>query len=158
MLPDSAGNAVLTQYGSEIAALNWTPSASTTYGVWLQVELATPSDVHASRHAIDPKGDIRCEAVSDYDLIQTTSYTTSGAVTAIHAATADKSYIFIGTVETDGDTVATISQRDYGPLYVPTIHYLQNTISTDTYNILELGGDAGLFVNGSELRATGTQP
>jgi len=123
-------------------------SNSTTYGVWIELSWSFPG---AHDKTAGFSGDFVDWTLSSFTLsgsiVVSSTNTTPGSTSAIQAANALKSYIYIGKVVMDGSGVPTISQFLRSDIMTPGISLPSTIISSDAPNEIYSGTDAGLIVD-----------
>jgi len=123
-------------------------SASTTYGVWIEL---TWSFTGSWDKTAGLSGDFIDWSLSSFSLggaiIVSATNTTAGSTSAMMADNALKSYIFVGRVVMDGSSQATIGQYLKSDLVIPAITLPDGIISSDSPNEIYIGTDGGLIVD-----------
>lgn len=124
-------------------------SNSTTYGVWIELSWSFPGS-HDKTAGFS--GDFVDWSLSSFTLsgaiVVNSTHTASTATSAIQAANALKTYIYVGKVVMDGSGVPTISQFLRSDIMTPGISLPSDIISSTAPNeIYNDPTDGGLIVD-----------
>lgn len=124
-----------------------TLAASTTYGVWIELLWSITGNYDKTAGI---SGDFTNWTHQSFSLggevIVSTTHTSSGGAQGLMAAASQKSYLFVGSVTTDGSGGATIAQYLRSDLVLPAVALPNRIMSTDALNQIVIGTDGALFV------------
>jgi hypothetical protein len=125
-----------------------TVSASTAYGVWIELSWSITGNYDKTAGT---SGDFTNWTHQSFTLgaevvVSTTATSSSGASTLM-AAASGKSYLYIGKATTDGSGGAEILQYLRSDLVLPAIALPNRIVSTDSGNLIYIGGDGALMVD-----------
>lgn len=125
-----------------------TLAGSTTYGVWIELSWSITGNYDKTAGIT---GDFTNWTHQSFtlggDVIASTTATTSSGASTLMGAASGKSYLFIGAVTTDGSGGATIAQYLRSDLILPATALPNRIVSTDSGNLIYIGGDGALMVD-----------
>lgn len=122
-------------------------AVSTTYGVWVELSWSITGNYNKTAGIAGDFTNWTHQSFSlGADVITSTAAVASSGASTLMAAASGKSYLFIGTVTTDGSGGAAISQYLRSDLILPAVALPNRIMSTDSPNQIEIGTDGALLV------------
>jgi hypothetical protein len=125
-----------------------TLAASTTYGVWIEVDFEDPGTNYRN-----PYGGVSYQWVNwipmqfstTARIVVDSTLTDEDDAAAKTAANSDKGYYYVGKVALDADELATITQHLKSDLTLPVFGFPFQILSDDANQSLTTGADGGIF-------------
>ena len=136
-------------FGTSVPAYSFQYSASTTYGIWIDLTMGAAGTLYRPRLGV--VGKLQQEGFGSSNITHSATHTGASDGPDFIAEAATRGLVFLGTVTVDGDGEVSIAQSLFGPIPLGLPTYLTDLISV-AQNLLSVDDDD----NGLKVKVVST--